>query len=508
MRTKKFLYNSVASATLQSLTLLGGLVLPRLYLTTYGSEVNGLVASIVQFVSYFSYVEAGLGVALIYALFKPLAEKDTYEINGIVSLARKSYVKASGLYLLLVFCLSILYPLIIKSESTDLITIGLLVLVIGVFGALDFYTMAKYRVLLIADQKEYVISIVSILAFIVNFALTVFLIKLNAYIVLVRTVPLVSFILRSLLLYFYVKHKYPYIKYNQPSDTIHLKRRWDALILQLSVSLNLSVPVVIISIFCSLKMVSVYSIYSMVFAGLIGIISIFTAGVSASFGNLVANKELEILEKVHKQFEFLVFAITAFLYACAFILVNSFISIYTNGVNDINYLNPIYGVLFVIWGILHNVRIPYTALVNAAGLYRETRKVNILQIVLLIALSVILVQFFEITGVLLSLIIAALYRGIDLILVVNRLVLQVSPNKAFLRILRMFLVVVISYIPFLFWIKITASTLFEWFIWAFGVALWCFVITLVSNYNFDRKEFMNIIYRLKPLMPKCSVRSR
>lgn len=502
MRTKKFLYNSIASAILQALTLLGGLILPRLYITTYGSEVNGLVSSIVQFVSYFSYVEAGLGVTLIYALFKPLAEKDIKQINSIISLAKNSYIKASVIYLILVIWLSIFYPFIINSESSDIITVILLVLVIGVFGALDFYTMAKYKVLLIADQREYVLSIVSIFAFIVNFALTVFMIKLNAYIVLVRTLPLVSFVLRSISLYFYVKYKYPFIRYDQPSGTIYLKHRWDALILQLSVSLNLSAPVVIISIFCSLKMVSVYSVYSMVFAGLIGIISIFSAGVSASFGNLVANKEFELLKKVHSQFEFSIYAITAFLYSCAFILINSFIRIYTQGVTDINYVSPVFEVLFVIWGILHNVRIPYTALVNAAGLYKETRKVNILQVVLLVFLSVILVQFFEITGVLIALIISALYRGIDLILVINRLVFKVLPNKAFLRIIRMFIVVIISYLPFWFWIKITASALCDWLIWAIVVSSWCCVITLLVNYLLDRSIFVDTIQRLKVFIPK------
>lgn len=502
MRTKQFLYNSTSSATLNVLTLLIGLILPRMYLETYGSEVNGLVSSIVQMVSYFNYVEAGLGMSLIYALFKPLAARDNLEINGIVSLAKKSYMKASGLYFLLVVGLSGIYPYIIKSESIDSSTVRLLVLIIGLFGSLDFYTMAKYQVLLIADQKEYVISMASMLALILNFAITVLLIRHNLDIVYVRLVPLVSFMIRSSLLFLYIKHKYPYISYQQPANTLPLKRRWDALILQLSVSLNFSVPVVVISIFCSLKLVSVYSIYSMVFAGLIGIISVFTSGVSPSFGNLVANKEFAVLEKVHTQFEFSIYGITAFLYSCALILINPFISIYTKGITDINYVHPMYGVLLVIWGILHNVRIPYTALVNAAGLYRETRRVNILQVVLLLGLSIILVQFFQITGVLLALIIAALYRGLDLILVVKHLLIRETPLTTFLRIIRMYVIVALAWIPFLFWIQVTATTLFEWFVWALGVAVWCGAMTLLLNYVFERNVFLETFFRFKALMPK------
>jgi len=501
MRTKKFIVNSIAAAILQTFVLSIGLILPRLYLITYGSEVNGLVSTIVQLVSYFSYVEAGIGSVLIYALYKPLAKRDTQGINAIVSFAKKSYIKTSGLYFLLVVSLSIVYPFMINSESIDIRTISLLVLAIGIFGALDFYTMAKYRVLLIADQKEYVISVISMLALLVNFIIMVLLIRNNTYIVLVRTVPFISFIIRSSLLHWYVKYKYPLIKYNQLFDkNICLPRRWDALIMQLSVSLSLSVPVIMIAIFCSLKMASVYSVYSMAFAGLIGIMSIFTAGISASFGNLVAMKEFDVLTTVHSQFEFSIYTITAFLYSCALILINPFVSIYTQGIRDISYAHPIYGVLFVIWGILFNICIPYTALVNAGGFYRETRKANLLQVVLLVVLSIIFVQFFQMTGVLWAQIIATLYWETHLVRVVKRLAVVDSVIKTFLRIIRMFMVVVLSYIPFLLWIQVTAASLYEWFIWAVGVAIWCCSVTLLVNYMFDRKVFIQTVSRLKILM--------
>ncbi|MDR3587300.1 MAG: hypothetical protein P4L59_18590 [Desulfosporosinus sp.] len=502
MRTKKFLYNSVTAAILQAFTLLVGLIVPRLYLVTYGSAVNGLVSTIVQFVSYFNYVEAGLGSVLIYALFKPLATRDTNEINGIVSVAKKEYIKASGLYFLLVVCLSLVYPFMINIDSIDVKTVILLVLVIGTFGALDFYTMAKYQVLLISDQKEYAISLISLLALLVNFIVTILLIKNNVYIVLVRLVPMLSFVIRSWLLHMYVSHRYPFIKYNQPSINLRLTRRWDALILQISTSINLSVPVVIIAISCSLKMASVYSVYSMVFAGLIGIISVFTAGVSASFGNLVAEKEFDLLTRAHTQFEFSIYGITAFLYSCTLILINPFVSIYTSGVRDISYVHPIYGILFVIWGILFNVRIPYTALVNAAGLYRETRKINLLQVVLLVVLAIILVQLLGITGVLLAQIIAMLYWEINLILVIKHLVIEEPLKRTFLRIIRMFIVVGLSNIPFLLGIQVTASSLYEWFLWAMGVAVWCGIVTLLSNYMFDRKVFINTAFRLKIMIPR------
>lgn len=490
------------------MTIIGGMVLPRLYLTTYGSEVNGLLISINQFVAFFSYVEAGLGAALIYSLYQPLANKNLQEVNKLVTLAKKSYVKASGLYYMLVIGLSLFYPFIVKNESVDLLTVFLLVLVIGAFGALEFYTMAKYRVLLVADQKQYVLSVVLTLGYIVNFVLTVIMIRLNSYIVLVRLVPLVSFIVRSVLLSWYVRSHYPFVKYDQTEDTDttkHLKRRWDALLMQLSVSMNTSTPVILLSIFSSLKIASVYGIYDLVFSGLIAIITIFTAGVSASFGHIVAKKETETLEKAHNQFEFFIFGICAFLYAAALILIDPFISIYTQGVHDIDYTNQLYGILFVIWGILFNARIPYTTLVNAGGLYRETRQVNIQQVLILLGLALILVQNYNIIGLLVALIVSALYWVTSLILVVKQTLLNISPLFTFRRIFRMFAIVFIAYVPFIFSWQIFAESFYEWFISALWVSVWCLFVTVSVNYLFDRKVLGESIERIKKLLPSKGV---
>ena len=71
-------------------------------LTVYGSEINGLVTSISQFIGYFSLVEAGLASAAVYSLYKPLAEKDTKGINAILSASRHFYNQAVYIFVSIV----------------------------------------------------------------------------------------------------------------------------------------------------------------------------------------------------------------------------------------------------------------------------------------------------------------------------------------------------------------------------------------------------------------------
>ena len=159
MRTKKFFYNSISTAFYQIVLMITGFITPRIMLKYYGSEINGLVSSINQFIVYFNLVEAGLSGAAIYALYKPLAENNHKAINSIVSAARKFYTQSGYIFVSLTIGLSIFYPYFVKSQILTPLNVGLLVLILGTNGALEFFTLSKYRVLLTADQKKYVISL-------------------------------------------------------------------------------------------------------------------------------------------------------------------------------------------------------------------------------------------------------------------------------------------------------------------------------------------------------------
>lgn len=180
-RTKKFLYNSTATALMQLITMIVGFITPRVMLNAYGSEINGLVSSITQFISYFNLVEAGLAGAAIYALYRPLADDDHKAINGVVSAAKKFYTQSGYIFISLTLGLALIYPYYIKTDILSPISIGLLVLILGVNGALEFLTLSKYRVLLSADQRTYVISVASIVHILVNTLIIVVLAKYQVF---------------------------------------------------------------------------------------------------------------------------------------------------------------------------------------------------------------------------------------------------------------------------------------------------------------------------------------
>jgi len=286
-KSKNRLFTNMTSyAILQIVNMLVGLFLPRLYLAVYGSEINGIVSTVNSFITYFSYLEAGLGLTLIHSLFKPLADKNTNELNGILSFSKKQYQKISTIYFILVVALSLIFPMARNTDAIGRFEFMSLVFVIGLYGTLDFYTMAKYRVLLTADRKEYVISNAMILAQILRFVFVWLLLQFNLSVVLVKAIPILTLIIRSVVLKIYVQRKYPAVNFMLNSNVVisSASHRWDALLLQISISTSVSLPTIIVSQVLGFNEANVYAVYSLVISAIIAIVSALSSGVSPMMG--------------------------------------------------------------------------------------------------------------------------------------------------------------------------------------------------------------------------------
>lgn len=500
-RTKKFLYNSVSTGIYQIIVMIVGFITPRVMLKVYGSEINGLVSSIAQFISYFNLVEAGIANAAIYALYKPLAENNYKSINGVVSAAKKFYTMSGYVFILLVGGLSIVYPVFITTNALSPIDVGLLVLVLGVSGALEFFTLSKYRVLLSADQKTFVISIASTIHMIINTLIIVLLANFKINIVLLRAIALISVFLRSIILYLYVKINYKFINYKSKPNNEALNKRWDALYLQILGSVQTGTPVILATMFTNLKMVSVYSIFNMVLQGINGVLSIFMSGLSASFGEIIAKKEENTLKKAYREFEYIYYLIITIVYSVAIITILPFVKIYTRGITDVNYEMPLIGFLFVLNGLLYNIKTPQGMLVMSAGLYKETRIQTTIQGLIVVLGGIILGYSFGLVGILIASCLSNLYRDIDLVKFIPKNVTNLKIRGTVYRIIIIFINIIITNVIFTL-IKINVDNYMEWFLFAIVVGIISIVISIIFSFVFERDEMKNIIFRVKCIIRK------
>lgn len=296
-RKKEVLYTVTGNLLLQIATAICGFILPPLVIGVFGSSVNGMVQSVSQFIAYLNIVEAGVGGASIAALYKPLADGDVKERNSILSATAGFYNRSGIFFVVLVFILAFVYPLVIGNQ-VDRIQASLMVLVLGITGAAEFFLIGKYRVLLTADKKVYVISIVQMLAIIANTAVAVVLIRLHCSILLVKFASAVVYLGRYVFLSMYVHKNYSQLDFHAEPDRQAIRQSKNVLVHQIGGLVVFNSPLVIITIFCSLKDASVYTVYAMVFGAVNQLLGAFSNGMQSFFGESLVKDDLERTRKI------------------------------------------------------------------------------------------------------------------------------------------------------------------------------------------------------------------
>lgn len=504
-RTKRFVTNTAVTILQQIFTLIVGLITPRIMLVYYGSETNGLITSLTQFFSYFSLVEAGLAGAAIYALYRPLAEQNTDEINAILTATKKFYLKAGYIFLSLTAGLAIVYPIFVQTQILSYVEIAILVFILGASGFIDFFTLSKYRALLTADQSIYMISLATCVHLLINTVCVIALSMLRVNIIVLKAIALCSVFARSIILIVYCKRNYSYLDFSVKPNYAALSKRWDAFYLQLLGVIQTGAPVLILSVILKdLRITSVYAIYNIVLAGINSILGVFTSGLSSSFGDVIARKEREVLKQTYSEFEVLYYSLLAIIYSVALILIQPFINIYTYGIDDANYNMPILGVLFVLNGLLHNLKTPQGMLVISAGHYHETKWATTIQGLIVALGGIVLVKPMGIYGVLIASILSNLYRTIDLLIYVPKNITKTEWKDSLKRILRTILCFILAgIISRVFFDKLlTVSNYLQWGVIAVLLTMGIGCIVLLMNYIVETKMTRAIIKRMLSIVKK------
>lgn len=498
MRSKKAFFNFGTSLLLQFLTAAIGFILPLLYIDAFGSEINGLVSSIKQFLSYLTIVEAGVGAASIAALYSPIALDNKSGINSILSATNAFYKRSGYLFIILVICLSIIYPIIVGGEVSTTISL-LMVLILGLSGMVEYLIIGKYQVLLTADQKSYIVNIVQLTGMVLNALVCILMIKGGFTVLAVQVTGTLVYISRIIYLIVYVKKRYHGINFNSVPNFSVISNRWDALIHQIAGLAVFSTPIVIVTIFCGLKEVSVFSIYNMIISGVVMLVSAFSNGLMAAFGEILAKGERVTLLRVFNDFETLYYLVMSWAYTCSALLFLPFIQVYTANVQDVDYVRPLAAILFIIVGVSNSIRVPPMTLVNAAGHYTQTKYRSIIEAIVNISVSLILVQSWGIVGVLIGSICSYAYRMIDLIIYSSRNILQRSIKYTIYKLIYNIVFASISILPFVTIFKIQVTSFFEWISWAIIIGLWVLVVITVGNSLTDPVIMKSILVRMKNL---------
>lgn len=409
-RSKSLKLNTVSSLGFQVTTLICGFVLPRLILGSFGSEVNGLVNSITQFLHIIAFLELGVGAVVQSSLYKPLADKDEIEISRIIVSANKFFVKIAIILLVYVGILIFAYPAFVDSSFDNIYT-ATLILAMSISSFAQYYFGVVDRLLLTADQRGYIQYTAQSLTLLLNTFACVILIKLGASIHAVKLSTFLIYLLRPIFLRIYVNRHYNLnrkIRYDEEP----IKQKWNGIAQHVASVVLDQTDIIVLSTFSTLTNVSIYSVYHLVIYGVKNLFLSLTNGAQSLMGEMLARKEIENLRSFFDWTEWLLHTGTVFVFGCTGVLIVPFVRVYTNGVTDADYIVPLFSTLITIAHAGHCLRLPYNILILAAGHYKQTQSNYIIAACMNIVISVITVRIWGLVGVAIGTLVAMLYQTI------------------------------------------------------------------------------------------------
>lgn len=494
-RKQKLLLNSTMSLTHQGIALICGFILPRIFLITYGSAVNGLVASISQFLGFISFCELGVGAVVQSALYKPLAEKNAEEISKITISAERFFRKIA--YILLVY--TIVLMLILPLKTIDDFGYGytlFLVVVMSISTFSQYYFGITYQLILAADQLGFIHLSIHSITLILNTVTCAILVHFGASIHFVKLITALFFLVRPISLSFIAKRRYNINRKIELKEE-PIKQKWNGLAQHIAAVVLNNTDVVVLTLFSTLQNVSIYAVYNLIVGGVKEVVRSLTNGIQALFGNMLAKREIDQLNDSFDFFEWLMHTVVTLVFSATALLILPFVSVYTIGVTDTNYIVPVFAYLLVIATASYCLRLPYNIMVLAAGHYKQTQCSAIIEATLNIVISIVTVFKFGLIGVALGTLIAMVYRTCYFAWYLSKNIINRNIGIFIKHLLVDAIVVSITVLAYNVrrsYFVLGDLTYIAWVILALKVCGLCFLASVLTNMVFYRKFLKKIAY--------------
>lgn len=436
---KKGTVNLITSLVYKIITVAIGLVLPKLFITTYGSEINGLQSSVTQIFTYISLIEGGIGAATLQALYAPVANGDKKKINAYLSATSVYYNRIGVVYFILLTVIGMGYALVVPVAGYSYGFVFLYIILSGAMSGINFFYLGKLKLLLSAKGDEYLVTILTMCTFLATSTMKIVLIGMGVNIVILQACYLIINLLVTFVYYRIARKKYPWLSFKETPDNTCIEQKNSVLIHRISSMIFQNIDVMLLTFICGLKVVSIYTIYKMVVNTVTTIIASMGDSINFIFGQTYnAGENKENYCRIIDVFNVYYSAISFALFSVMFVLLIPFLRIYTEGM-DQSYIYEALPYLYISIELLTVGREAMMRTIDVAGHFKKTQWRAVAESVINLMVSVVAIfvckYFFGdvggLYGALIGTIVAMLYRTIDINIYANKHILHRSCLKSF-----------------------------------------------------------------------------
>lgn len=400
MRIDNSIKNIYISIVSQVVIVLLGFISRKVFLDNLGTEYLGVNGLLTNILSMLSLVEGGIGVSIVYNLYKPLSDNNTKKITALVQLYKKLY----GILAILIFILSsIIYMFLDKfiKGGTTVPFIGIVYFIFVLKNMVSYLNAHKWS-LINADQKGYVIAKYNLIFNIVTTICKIVILQVTKNYILFLLVELVIFIIQNIYNGKIVNERYPYIKtkekYEVDEETKgNLITNVKAIFLHnIGTYCVFGTDNLLISSFVGLKTVAFYSNYTMITTQLSSLLTPVLNGIGASVGNLIAT---ESKDKSYEIFN-ITYLINFWIYSFCVIFLYNLLEPFINWwLGEGLLLDRLSFIFILINFYLTGMRGSVNTFKSKAGIFVNDKYVPLLESFINLCASIVLVKYFGLAGI-------------------------------------------------------------------------------------------------------------
>lgn len=389
-RTEKSTKNAIAALSYQCIYLLLTFLTRFIMIKSIGLTAVSLNGLFTEVISMLSLVELGVGSAIVYNLYKPLAENNTEKLTQLMTLFKKAHKIIALVMFLVGLCLLPRIDLFVSNIDVSLNYLRFIYLLFLIKTSCSY--LLAYKISLInADQKAYIVSICNIITKIIFTIIEIGLLLLFhnfiSYLILEILLVLITNFIISLI----ADKKYPFLKNSTNLPKEESKNIFNNIknifITTICTRITSSTDNILISTLVGTIQVGIYSQYSMIINGINTLIRQINNGLIASIGHFMMTEEKVKCHDIMCKITFINFIIGSICSCCLVCLLNPFISIVFGKEYLIDNLT-LYIICynFFLATICHSI----WNFTNVSGLFEKDKNIGIIGTIINLLISIVL----------------------------------------------------------------------------------------------------------------------
>lgn len=408
-RTKNVSRNIVFGFVDKISVLLLPFITRTLLLYLMGTGSVGISSLFTSILSFLSLAELGFGQAVVYSMYKPVAENDTDTICALLKYYR-------GLYRIIGFTISIIgvlllpaLPYLIHGNAPENVNIYILYLIYLLNTVISYFFAGYKQSLLTAYQRTDIRHKIALLITIIVRVLEIIVIVLSKNLYLYASVSIFGTIITNIIVAHVTTKMYPNVickgEVNNEQRTEIKKKLAGLFGNKLNSIVIHQADTLVISSFLGLTMLTQYGNYYFILNAVSGFIMIIFNSMTSSVGNKIALDSNEEVFKLYERLNFINNWLVGWCSICMLCLFQPFMIIW---VKESLVLPPLMSILMALYFYVYQIQRTTFVFKDASGMWYEDRYRPYISMVINLVSNIVLVNIIGVYGVIISTIIAFL----------------------------------------------------------------------------------------------------